>query len=127
MPGTMITDFGDAVRYFCSTAREDETQLEFVKININNFRLFVRGFLKQVKSFITPMEQDYLVDAVKVVTLENIIRYLTAHLDPKSKCPTDYKDQNWDRAKNQVQLLTDIEANIVLMKEIVREEKAKLD
>ncbi|HPN61169.1 MAG TPA: phosphotransferase, partial [Bacilli bacterium] len=112
MPGTLITDFGDAARYFCSTSREDETQLEFVHFNLDYYRLFVRGFLKETKDFITAAEIDNLVNGVKVVTLEHIIRFLTAHLDPKSVYPKEYKHQHWDRAKNQIQLYHDIDAHV---------------
>lgn len=126
MPGTLITDFGDAVRYFCSTSREDESQLEFVKFNMDHYRLFVRGFLKETKDFITAAEIDNLVNGVKVVTLEHIIRFLTAHLDPKSVYPKDYKHQNLDRAKNQIQLYHDIDAHVKEMNEIIQEEKSKL-
>jgi hypothetical protein len=73
------------------------------------------------------VEIDHLVDAVKVVTLENIIRFLSAHLDPKSQMPTDYKNQNLDRAKNQVKLLMDIEDNQKQMKEIIFAEFKRLN
>jgi N-acetylhexosamine 1-kinase len=121
MPGTLLTDFGDSIRYFTSTSREDESNLEFVKINMTFFKEFVKGFFEQVKEFITDRETEYLVDSVKIMALENAIRFLTDYLMNNKKYHVDYLEQNLDRAKNQIKLVQDIEANYQEMKAIVGE------
>ena len=40
MPGSMLYDFGDAIRYGASTAAEDETDLEKVSIDLKLFESF---------------------------------------------------------------------------------------
>ncbi|HBP25718.1 MAG TPA: hypothetical protein DD618_02040 [Acholeplasmatales bacterium] len=121
MPGTLLTDFGDSIRYFTSTSREDESNLEFVKINMTFFGEFVQGYFEQVKGFITDRETEYLVDSVKIMALENAIRFLNDYLLDNKKYHVDYLEQNLDRAKNQIKLVQDIEANYQEMKAMVGE------
>ncbi len=121
MPGTLLTDFGDSVRYFTSTSREDESNLEFVKINMTFFKEFFKGYFEQTKEFITDRETEYLVDSVKIMALENAIRFLTDYLLDNKKYHVDYLEQNLDRAKNQIKLVQDIEVNYQEMKTMVGE------
>jgi predicted RNA-binding protein with EMAP domain len=85
------------------------------------FKEFVKGFFEQVKEFITDRETEYLVDSVKIMALENAIRFLTDYLMNNKKYHVDYLEQNLDRAKNQIKLVQDIEANYQEMKAIVGE------
>ena len=45
MPGSMLYDFGDAVRVGCSTAKEDERDLSLVDFALALFRAFTEGYL----------------------------------------------------------------------------------
>ena len=47
MPGSALYDFGDAIRSGASTAAEDEKDLSKVRVNLELFRAFTRGYLKK--------------------------------------------------------------------------------
>ena len=70
MKGSMLYDFGDALRKGASTTTEDDTNLDNVKINFELVSSFVEGFLKSVKSIITDNEIKLLYDAYYILTLE---------------------------------------------------------
>ncbi|MFA6628111.1 MAG: aminoglycoside phosphotransferase family protein, partial [Bacilli bacterium] len=48
MPGSVLYDFGDAIRVGASTAAEDEKDLDKIHVNLELFELFTRGFLETV-------------------------------------------------------------------------------
>jgi len=126
MPGSLLYDFGDALRYFASTTREDENNLDLVKINIEFFKEFTRGYLEEVISFITDKEEEHLIDAYKIMTLENGIIHLTDYINGNKKYKTEYKEQNLDRARNQFKLVSEIELHYDELKKIVTELKNEI-
>ena len=61
MPGLSLNDYGDAIRYGASTAAEDETDLDKVKLDMELFELYTRGYLEATRWVITEAEREYLV------------------------------------------------------------------
>ena len=49
MKGSLVYDYGDALRFGASTALEDETDLDKVGINFEFFKAFTEGFLLEMK------------------------------------------------------------------------------
>ena len=56
MKGSLLYDYGDGLRYCATTAAEDDTNLENVKINFEFFRAFTKGYLQEVKGIIVDEE-----------------------------------------------------------------------
>ena len=56
MNGSLLYDFGDALRLGASLAKEDETDLSKVGINFKMFRAFSKGYLKELKGIIKDEE-----------------------------------------------------------------------
>ena len=48
-------DLKDAIRTICTTAAEDETNLDLVEFNIDYYKAYTEGFLEYMKSSITPL------------------------------------------------------------------------
>lgn len=105
MPGIVHYDFGDAIRTICNTAAEDETNLDLVSFNVDYYKAYTKGFLKKMKSSLTPTELKYLPLAAKTMIFIMALRFLTDYLNNDIYYKTKYPEHNLDRAKNQFKLI----------------------
>ena len=121
MPGLSVYDFGDAIRYGASTASEDETDLSKVSLDLELFRIFVRGFCEACPS-LTPEEIRMLPQGAYTMTLECGMRFLTDYLKGDKYFAIDREKHNLDRAHTQFKLVEDMEQKWDDMARIVREE-----
>jgi len=112
MPGIIHYDFGDAIRTICNTAAEDETNLDLVEFNATYYKAYTKGFLKHVKSSITPLELKYLPLGAKTMIFIMALRFLTDYLNGDVYYKTKYPDHNLDRAKNQFKLLQSLSQQV---------------
>ncbi len=119
MPGSLLYDFGDSIRFGASSAAEDETDLEKVYMKPELFEAYVKGYLEVLGDRITKEEQDLLPFSAKLLTFECGMRFLTDYLDGDNYFKIHYPQHNLDRARNQFKLVADMEAKMDLMKEIV--------
>lgn len=119
MPGLLVYDFGDAIRSGATHALEDENDLSKVYVDLDFFEAFTKGFLETISSSITKKEIEMLPMGVKVITLEQGIRFLTDYLDGDVYYKTSYEEQNLYRARTQLKLVKDIELKWDKLKSIV--------
>ncbi len=119
MPGLVHYDFGDSVRTMCSSAEEDETNLEKVHFIPDNFMAFTEGFLYSCKSILTQSELDYLYLAPQYMTFIMGLRFLTDYLNNDIYYKINYPEHNLTRAKNQFALLKSIRLQENRMREII--------
>ncbi|MBQ8816192.1 MAG: aminoglycoside phosphotransferase family protein [Lachnospiraceae bacterium] len=110
MPGSMLYDFGDALRIGGSTAAEDETDLSKVSFDIKTFESFAKGYLTEMKDSLTEEELKLLPFSVKLLTYECGIRFLTDYLNGDTYFKIHREHHNLDRARNQFKLVADIAA-----------------
>ncbi len=110
MPGSALYDFGDAVRYGASTAREDERDLSKVSLDLNLYEQFTKGFLESLGKSLTESELALLPQSVKIMALELATRFLADYLDGDRYFKTTSDDHNLVRARTQIQLVRDMEA-----------------
>lgn len=118
MPGTLLHDFGDAIRYSCNTASEEETELNKIKFDIDLFKGFCDGYISSMTN-LTQTEINHLADSPLVMAYELGLRFLTDYLNGNKYFAIDYECQNFKRAQNQMKLLEDMENNYTLMQQIV--------
>lgn len=121
MPGSALYDFGDAIRFGASTAKEDEPNLDLVSLDLELFTEFSRGYLTMAREFLNSTEIDQLAFSVKLLTLESGIRFLTDYIEGDRYFRIEHADHNRDRARAQLKLVADIEAKLPAMERIVRE------
>lgn len=105
MPGLSLYDVGDMVRTATCPAAEDERDLSKVSMDISLFESIARGFAAETKSFYTRVEKKYLAFAGKLITFEQMIRFLTDYLDGDRYYKTSRPDHNLDRARTQMKLI----------------------
>jgi N-acetylhexosamine 1-kinase len=121
MPGSMLYDFGDAIRYGASTAAEDERDLSKVKFDISLFEAFARGFCSSVKQRITPAERELLPYSAYLLTMECGMRFLTDFIDGDTYFGAKYPEHNLVRCRTQFALARQMEEQMGRMKEITEE------
>ncbi len=109
MPGSVLYDFGDAIRYGASSAPEDEKDLDKVGMSLDMFEAFATGYVGELKGFITEKEIRLLPLGAVVITLETGMRFLTDYLDGDKYFRVGYPEHNLVRARNQFKLVSDME------------------
>lgn len=119
MPGLSLYDFGDAIRSGATHVLEDEKDLNKVFIDLEFFEAFTKGFLEETANSLTEKEIELLPMSVKVITLEQGMRFLTDYLNGDVYYKTSYNNQNLDRTRTQLKLVKDIEEKLDEMKNIV--------
>jgi thiamine kinase-like enzyme len=120
MPGLSLYDFGDLVRTAANPAEEDEIDLSKVTLDISMFTALARGFAKETSPFLTPIEQDHLAFAGKLITFEQFIRFLTDHLNGDIYYKIHRAGHNLDRSRTQMKLVQSIIEQEMVMNEIVQ-------
>ena len=110
MPGTLLWDFGDAIRFGASTAAEDEPDTSKIDLDMNLFRAFAEGFLLEMGDSITPREAEMLACGAEVMTGELAVRFLTDYLDGDKYFKVKDAEHNLVRARAQIALLRAMEA-----------------
>ena len=109
MPGLVLYDFGDSIRFGANHSAEDETDLSKVNLDVDLFEVYTRAFLEGVDGSLTDAEIAYLPWGAKLMTLECGIRFLTDYLDGDNYFHISREGQNLDRCRTQFKLVADME------------------
>lgn len=120
MRGSIVYDYGDALRIGCSTAEEDDNNLDNVQIDYELFTAFNKGFLKEVRGVIVPNEVSLLYYGFFLMTMEVGMRFLTDYLDGDKYFKVSYREHNLVRAKNQLKMAKVILENEAKLKGIIK-------
>ena len=81
-----------------------------IHLDMEKYRLFTEGFLRETNGFLTEAEIGLLPLGVKVITCELAMRFLTDYIDGDRYFKVNSPTHNLVRAHAQMQLLRDIEA-----------------
>ena len=109
MPGSLLYDFGDAIRFGANTAAEDEPDVSKVHFDLYLFELYTRGYLEAAGAALTDTEKEYLPWGAKLMTLECGIRFLTDYLQGDTYFKVSRARQNLERCRTQFKLVADME------------------
>ena len=116
MPGYVVNDFGDSIRFGATTAAEDEADLSKVHFDLELYRAYARGYLEGAQGKLTATELELLPVGAMMMTFECGMRFLTDYLEGDTYFRTSRPGHNLDRARNQFALLRDMEKNLDKMK-----------
>lgn len=119
MPGLVGFDFGDAIRFTANTCDEDEKDVSIVKLDMDKFEAFTRGFLSAVGQTLSENEKNTLALGAVTMTVECGMRFLTDYLDGDKYFKISREEQNLDRARCQLALAEDMITRIDEMNEVV--------
>lgn len=120
MPGSVLYDYGDSIRFGASTALEDEKDLSKVECSMELFEAYTKGFIEGTKDSLTSKEKELFPMGAKLMTLECGIRFLTDYLQGDTYFKTHREGHNLDRARTQFKLVSDMESKWEEMKNIVK-------
>lgn len=120
MPGSVLYDFGDSIRFGASSAAEDETDLDKVYMREEMFEAYAEGFVGALNGSLSEEEVLDLPMGAIIITLETGIRFLTDYLDGDTYFRTEYPEHNLDRARNQFKLVRDMEGKLAGMIETIK-------
>jgi len=119
MPGSVLYDFGDSIRFGASSAEEDERDLDKVYMRLELFDDYAKGFLKGLGGSLSEPEMRGLPMGALVITFETGIRFLTDYLNGDTYFATHREGQNLDRARTQFKLVADMEKKMSEMDAII--------
>ena len=119
MPGSLLYDFGDAMRTGASTGAEDEIDLNNVQFDLEKFEAFTAAFLEELGESVTARERELLPYSALIITLEQATRFLADHINGDVYYHIHRENHNLDRARTQLKLVCDIENLLPRMTEIV--------
>ncbi|MBR3368452.1 aminoglycoside phosphotransferase family protein [Candidatus Saccharibacteria bacterium] len=106
MPGSILFDFGDAIRSGASTEPEDGSNPE---INLDYYWAFAENYLKETYGILKPMEIQNLAFSCRTITLELAMRFLDDYINGDTYFRCEFDDHNLIRAVNQLRLLESME------------------
>ncbi len=109
MPGSLLYDFGDSIRFGAASAPEDEQDLSKVFIRNDYYKAYLDGFLSKIGDKITKEELSSLYYGAVIITLETGIRFLTDYILGDIYFNIRYPEQNLHRARTQLELVRDME------------------
>ena len=121
MPGLVVHDFGDAIRFAANTAAEDEADLSKVSIDMDRFRAFAEGFISELSGTLTPIEIKTMALGAFVMTVEVAVRFLDDYITGDQYFKTLYRGHNLVRARCQIKLAEDILDHLGEMNKIIAE------
>lgn len=120
MPGLSLYDFGDMVRTATCPAAEDEQDLTKIHMDIPLFAAVVRGYIEEAACFLTDAEKQHLVIAGKLITFEQMIRFLTDYLNGDIYYKIHQPNHNLIRAKTQMTLFQSIHKQEETMNNLIK-------
>ena len=119
MPGLSLYDFGDMVRTATSPTEEDEQDVSQIIMRMPIFEMLVKGFAQETHLFLTPLEKKHLAFSGKLITLEQMIRFLGDHLAGDTYYKIHREGHNLDRCRTQMALIQSIMAQEESMNTLV--------
>lgn len=119
MPGLAAYDFGDSIRFGAATAAEDEVDLTRMRLDLDAFEQYSRGFLKACTS-LTMREMETLPLGALTMTMECGVRFLTDYLEDDHYFKIKRESHNLDRCRTQFTLAADIKRQMPKLVQLVQ-------
>ena len=122
MPGLPLYDFGEMVRTSASSTDEDDPNPANMRLELPYFRALVEGYLSsEFGSVLNEIERQHLGFAGKLMTYENLLRFLTDYLQGDTYYQIAHPKHNLDRTRTQMALVRSIEEQTDAMSAIIAE------
>ena len=118
-PGLIHYDFGDCLRSCCNPAGEETQDLSRVVFDTDLCEAIVKGYMAEVKEFLTEADREYLFDAVRLIAFELGLRFFADYIAGDVYFKTRYDGQNLNRARVQFKLTESIETREAQIRRIL--------
>lgn len=120
MPGSCLYDFGDALRSIFTGDNESNRDTSVMKVDLNIYELYVKGYLESMNGSITKKEIELMPASIAVLALELGIRFLEDYIRGDKYFKITFEDENLVRAQGQFALAKDVIANLPKLKAITQ-------
>jgi serine/threonine protein kinase len=120
MPGYFHSDFGDAIRTGANIAAEDEKDLTRIKMDINLFEAYAKGYLSETRDTLNTVEKEYLAFSPMLMTYEQSLRFLADYIDGDKYYKIHHEHHNLQRTRAQIRLLQSMEEQYRVMQKIIK-------
>ena len=109
MPGYFFSDIGDMIRSMACSHDENSTAFDKLKIRKSYYEAILDGYLSTMKKYFTDAEMKHIHYAGLMMIYMQALRFLADYLNGDVYYNIKYPEQNYDRAKNQLLLLQQLE------------------
>ncbi len=106
MPGYYISDLGDMMRTYLSSASEEVADFTAIEVREDFFEAIITGFFENMRDVLTAPERDLIYYSGLFLIYMQAIRFLTDFLNNDVYYGAKYPEQNFVRAGNQFTLLS---------------------
>lgn len=121
MPGSVLYDFGDALRSLFTSSNEDNPDYEKVVVDTHIYEVYTRAYLEVMKDFLTPKELELLPYAPFILAMELAMRFLGDYFNGDVYFATKRPKHNLDRARTQINLGQSIMKKMPELKKITED------
>lgn len=121
MPGSVLYDFGDAMRSLYTGANEDTEDLDKIVVDPAIFKAFFEGYYSKMKDVLNEKEKELIAEAPYCLAMELGIRFLKDYLDGDIYFAVKKDKHNLYRAKTQFRLAMKLKERTKEFKEIVKQ------
>ena len=118
--GLVHYDIGDCLRSGCNLAGEETEQWESVEFETELCQGILQGYLSMARSFLTEYDYVYIYDAIRIITFELGLRFLTDYLAGNIYFHVKYPEHNLLRSLVQFRLVESIEAQESIINKIIK-------
>ena len=112
MPGTILYDFGDALRSLFTGDNECSKDLSNLKVNFEIYEQYLIGYATKMKKTLTKKEKELLPFSIFLMAIELAIRFLDDFLRGDVYFKVNNDDDNLTRARTQLTLAKDVYNNL---------------
>ncbi len=109
-PGLVHYDIGDCLRSGCNPLGEETEDIDAVYFDMDLCRAILQGYLPLVRGFYTTDDYAYLYAAVRLLALEQGLRFFTDYLEGNVYYKVKHAYHNLARSLVQFKLVESIEA-----------------
>lgn len=120
-PGLVHYDIGDCLRSSCNPLGEETEDWQAVYFDPELSRAILEGYFSQARSFLSPLDCDYLYDAMRLLAFELGLRFFTDYLAGNVYFKVKSPDHNLRRALVQFKLTESIEAQETILRSQIQE------
>lgn len=122
MPGYFISDVGDMMRTYLSSASEEVKDMGEINVREDYFGAIVQGYLEAMHAELSDFEKSLFCYSGLFLIYMQALRFLADHCNNDVYYGASYEGHNYFRALNQLTLLQRFEEKLPRLEEIVKTE-----
>lgn len=120
-PGLVHYDIGDCLRSGCNLQGEETEDWETVRFEPELAQAILQGYFAEAQDFLTEDDYAYLFDAIRLITFELGLRFLTDYLAGNIYFKAKHPIHNLMRALVQFKLTESIESQATAIRALIRD------